>query len=296
MKSNLTIKDSATAFVSGFLFCYFFTALTLVVLSLFLHINVENFNLQSFSETAFGNLFLGVSLQLGILIVFFYFNRSKENKITENFSWKKLGVYITLAIISLFLLTPFISCIEKLLLKLKLSPSGEIKYTLNVKNYFISIISMVIFPAVCEELLFRGLIFKGMKQHGKMISITLSALAFSIFHMSIFQTLYPLLFGFLLGIIMYKENNIIYTIAMHGVNNLLSLTLIFLKVDLFINHWLFFLLAFVLLIVFIFIIIKIFKSTTEIDKQPLTKQDIVSLSISFAIMTIIWIIFNIYGT
>ena len=296
MKSNLTIKDSSIAFVSGFLFCYFFSALLLVVLSLFLHINTSDIDVENFSNSVFGSFFLGVSLQIGILLVFLNFNKSKENKITDNFSWKKLGIYSLVAIASFLLLSPFISCIEKLLLKLNLSPSGGIKYELNIKNYFISIISLVLFPAVCEELLFRGLIFKGLKQNGKIFSITLSSLAFSIFHMSIFQTIYPILFGLLLGIIMYKENNIIYTITMHMINNFLSLTFMFLKIDFFINHWLFFVVALLLLATFIYALVYIIKTTKETNKQSITKTEIISLTISFTIMTFLWIIFNIYGT
>lgn len=294
MKSNLTIKDSSMAFISGFLFSYFFSALMLVFLSIFLHVNIENFDLQAFSNTAVGYLFLSVSLQVGILLVFIHFKRTRENKVTENFSWKKLGTYSLVAIVGFFLVSPMISCLEKLMIKINLTPKG-LGYEMTAKNYLISLISMVIFPAVCEELLFRGIILKGMKQHGKNLSVVLSALAFSIFHMSIFQTVYPLIFGLLLGIIMYRENNIIYTITMHFINNFLSLTFVFLGVDFFINHWLFFILVIVLFAVFLFALIKFIKSTKEINKTKLNKPEIISIAAVFAIMLILWLIFNIYG-
>ena len=266
----------------------------LVFLSIFLHINIENFDLESFSNTAIGYLFLSICLQVGILIVFVHFKRTRENKVAEGFSWKKLGIYSLVAIIGFFLVSPFISCLEKLMIKFNLEPKG-LGYEMTVKNYFISLISMVIFPAVCEELLFRGTILKGMKQHGKNLSVVLSALAFSIFHMSIFQTVYPLIFGLLLGIIMYRENNIIYTITMHFINNFLSLSFVFLGVDFIINHWLFFILAIVLFAVFLFALIKFIKSTKEINKTKLNKPEIISIAAVFAIMLILWVIFNIYG-
>ncbi|MBR1988258.1 MAG: CPBP family intramembrane metalloprotease, partial [Clostridia bacterium] len=273
---------------------YFFSAFMLVLLSIFLHLNISDFNIEAFSETAIGNLFLSVSLQLGLLLVFFFLNRNKDNKITSTFSWKKLGLYSLISVVSFFLLSPIISCSEKVLNKLGLVSSG-IEFDLNIKNYFLSLIAMVLFPAICEELLFRGLIFKGMKQHGKNLSITLSAIAFSIFHMSIFQTIYPLLFGLLLGIIMYKENNIFYTITMHFINNFLSLTFMFLGIDFFVNHWLFFVLAILLFSLFLFGLIKLIKSTKETSKEILNKSHIVYLTISFAIMIVLWIILNVYG-
>ena len=106
----------------------------LVFLSFFLHIKTADINVEAFSNTAVGNLFLGGSLQIGILLTFLYFNKSKDNKITENFSWKKLIIYSSIAVASLLLLSPFISCIEKLLYKMNFSPSGGIEYELNVNN------------------------------------------------------------------------------------------------------------------------------------------------------------------
>lgn len=152
---------------------------------------------------------------------------------------------------------------------------------------------MVIAPAICEELLFRGIIFKGLQKHGKVLSITISALMFSLFHMSISQTVYPILMGMLLAVIMYYENNIYYCIAVHLTNNFLSLTLSYFKINLIFNHWTYILLAIILLAVFLTLILTFtIKNNKNSEKQPISKTNLIILLSSLAIMILFWILVN----
>ena len=61
---------------------------------------------------------------------------------------------------------PIVVCFDTLLIKLGIT-LNTLSYELTTKNYFISLISLVIAPAICEELLFRGIIFSGLKSYGK---------------------------------------------------------------------------------------------------------------------------------
>ena len=291
METKLTVKDSALSFILGFFFCQLgivATSCIAAIICSFLGMNSDA--TKSFMDKSIGYTILSIGMYLVIFLVFLFFNNKKENKITEKTSIKKLLTYILVALLAFLVLYPAIICIDTILFKLNVK-INSIPFELTTKNYFISLIPLVILPAICEELLFRGIILKGLKKHGKAFSILISSLMFSIFHMAISQTVYPLLMGILLGVIMYNENNIYYCIAVHMTNNFVSLTLSYFKIGLIFNHWTYWLLAAYLLSKFIAVIIPlIFVNNKEKAKINPSHKKI--LIISMLIMTILWALVN----
>ena len=291
MQSKLTIKDSSSSFIVGFIISQISvlaaTIITMTVCKFF----DSNFDSAAFLKTGVGYLILSLALYTSILIYFFFINKSKENKITGKISLKKLSLYILIATISYFCLSPIVNCFNILLIRCGVSIS-ELSYPLTTRNYFISIISLVLAPAICEELLFRGLIFSGLKKHGKIFSISISAIMFCLFHMSLTQTVYPILMGLLFGVIMFYEGNIYYCIAVHATNNLISLTMSYFKVNLAFNHWTYYLLAICLALIFIVTIIALMIKNKH-EKTKLNKSDKIYLFSSLGIMAIFWLLTNL---
>ena len=160
------------------------------------------------------------------------------------------------------------------------------------KNYLISILSLAILPAIFEELLFRGLILKGLKRYSKTFSIWLSTIAFCLFHMSFRQTLYPILFGLALGLVMYKENNIVYCMILHFVNNFTTLTLSYFNITLGIGFALYLTLAIIFAVTYLIIAtILTIKNNQTLNK--LTKKEKIYTCLTFSIMTILWAVASI---
>ncbi|MBQ8615853.1 MAG: CPBP family intramembrane metalloprotease [Clostridia bacterium] len=290
---KLTIKDSALSFLSSFLLCQlgviFATILTLIF---YRFTNSDTDSFTSFLNSAVGYLITALALYVVMLLVFFFFNRKKDNKITQPIKLKKLAFYILIAITSFFTLYPIVICFDSLLVKCGISLSS-LTYELTTKNYFISLISLVIAPAICEELLFRGLIFKGLSNHGKIFSISITALMFCLFHMSISQTIYPMLMGLLLSVIMFYEQNIYYCIAVHMTNNFLSLTLSYFKINLIFNHWSYIVLAIILFLAFLFIVLMFtIKNNKKIESIKPTKVEKIYLFTTLGIMLFFWIAVN----
>ena len=256
----------------------------------FTHNDMSNFT--SFLSSAMGYLITSLSLYLAMLLLFFFFNRKKDNTIISKIKIKKVLFYISIAIISFLTLYPVVTCFDTLLVKLG-AKINNLTYTLSTKNYFISLLSLVLAPAVCEELLFRGIILSGLKKHGKTFSITITALMFCIFHMAISQTIYPLLMGLLLCVIMHYEENIYYTIIVHLTNNFLSLTLSYFKISLIFQHWTYILLAILLFLAFTSIVLYFtIKNNKNQEKQPLSKMDKIFLYSSVGVMLLFWIMVN----
>ena len=293
-EKKLTIKDSSISFIVSFWLCQVgviaATCLTYIFFKIF-NINTSNFLI--FFNTAIGYLISSLALDLVLVLIFIFYKKGKTNKITSKLSLKKVLIYTLVAICSFLCLYPLIVCIDSLLIKCGIELS-TLPYELTTKNYFISLISLVLAPAICEELLFRGIIFSGLKSHGKTFSISITAIMFSLFHMSISQTVYPLLMGLLLSVIMYYENNIYYCILVHGINNFLSLTLSYFKINLIFNHWTYILLAIALAIMFITTLIYFTIKNNKTEKKlPIDKSDKTYLLASLAIMLVLWLILNL---
>lgn len=292
-KIKLTANDSSIAFAGGFLICQLAVVFATIIAGVIAKIvNFEEIEL--FLQTASGYLILSFAMYGAMLFSFFLFNKNKENKILSKPNPIKIIVYILISIVAFFVLYPIVNCADSLISKLGIK-LNTISYNLTTANYFISIISLVLLPAICEELLFRGLIFKGLKPYGKTLSIMLTSVMFAIYHMSISQLVYPILFGCLLTAVMYKENNILYCILMHTVNNFIALTFSYLNINLVFNHWTYILLAIILTLFFIVaLILFICKIKTE-EKQKFTTSNKKYLIISSVGMIILWIILNIYS-
>ena len=291
---KLSVKDSSLSFLIGFLLCQLGVVVaTILTLIFYNFLNKESDLFKTFLNSALGYLITALALYVVMLCVFFFFNRKKENKITKPVKFKKLLIYVLIATLSFLSLYPIVVCFDSLLLKLNIKLSG-LTYELTTKNYFISLISLVIAPAICEELLFRGLIFTGLSKHGKTFSITTTALMFAIFHMSISQTIYPMLMGLLLSVIMFYEQNIYYCIAVHLTNNFLSLTLSYFKINLIFNHWLYVVLAIILFLAFLSIILMFaFKNNKQVERKKLTKFDKIYLISSLILMILFWVFANL---
>lgn len=79
-------------------------------------------------------------------------------------------------------------------------------------------------PAVCEEMLFRGLIYHSMKaRYRTFTAIAVSAALFGIYHMSLVKLIPTGLLGIALCYVVYKTGSIYPSMMMHFINNVVSI-------------------------------------------------------------------------
>ncbi len=103
---------------------------------------------------------------------------------------------------------------------------------LNSLGLFGGITVIALFPAMCEEFLFRGYILTGISQkHGKVWGIVISALLFGLLHMSPYKLLPTALIGALLAIIVTYRGSIIYGMIGHFTNNALAFLITYFALD-----------------------------------------------------------------
>ncbi len=287
--NKVNCKDSALAFLFGFIFCQVCLAIALlfgtaICSSLGMNANkVTDF----FNANCFGYLICSIAMYLGIFLTSWYFKRKKEVKVISKPTLKKVLFYAGITIIVFFALNPIMQVSYKII------PAKEFPYKLTTQGYLISIISLAILPAIFEEILFRGIIFNGLKHVGKTFSIVTTAIMFAIFHMSFSQTLYPILLGLLFSVIMYKENNILYTIIAHFISNFLTLTIAYFKIPLAFKHWTYILIAIVLFVSYLTIILYISIKGNKKTQNKMTREEKTYFCSCNAIMIILWIILSI---
>ena len=278
-KRTLTVKDSSYAFILSFILGQLALVLFAMIGLLVCKVKgIEQSNFYTFTEKGLGYLISTIVLNFIFVIMFFTFRRKKEDTVVQKIRPLKLLIYALIAVVAYFTLYPIIVSFNQLF-KIK---STIIEFS--TSDYIYAVFSMVLIPAICEELLFRGLIFKGIANTNKAFAVCISAVMFSIFHMSSEQLFYPLLMGLLLGVIMARENNIIYCIIVHIINNSLALA----GVGFYFQHWTYYLIAVVLFIAFLTTIILSMRKYFE--KFKMEKSEWLTLIITLCIMLAFWVL------
>lgn len=168
--------------------------------------------------------------QGGMFLVYFLYNKLlrvnpfKASKISFKLNPINILLAVVIGAITLFGLNNIISVFDALFQKMGHIPN-ELPLPLDNGWWFaLNLVLLAVIPAIVEELIFRGIIYNGLKQYGKVTAIVVSAVLFSLIHGNIDQTVYPFLFGLILAYIMFKTDNIIYSMLAHFINNAIVLT------------------------------------------------------------------------
>lgn len=82
-----------------------------------------------------------------------------------------------------------------------------------------SLFLIAVVPAVCEEILFRGLIQRGLEKMGAGWSIALSGLLFGLFHFDFQRFAAQTLIGLVAAYVVYRTGSIINGMILHFMNN-----------------------------------------------------------------------------
>ena len=87
------------------------------------------------------------------------------------------------------------------------------------------LLAIAVLPAIFEEVIFRGLLLKGMKCFGVIGAALINGVLFSIYHQNPAQTLYQFCCGFTFALVAIRAGSIFPTVLSHFINNALVITL-----------------------------------------------------------------------
>lgn len=216
--------------------------------------------------------------QIGFLIVFLCFSQKTNIKKAVKFNYENFGIAniiicVAIGIIGIFGLTPITGLFDELLKVIGYTVTEGFLFDLSSPLLLIiAIILIAGVPAVVEELVFRGIIFQGLRKYGNLVAILATSALFVLIHMSTEQIIYPFLFSIILCYVMLKTNSILSSIIIHFIANATSILCVYFSINIMIDLpiWASILIAFgiaVLTFLIVWLVAKLMKNT-EKEKSP----------------------------
>lgn len=140
--------------------------------------------------------------------------RTRRNMTPGSF-WGLLALFV-----SGQLVFQWLAAIEELVLNLfGLSLMEAMELATSFSDTFSMFLYTSLFAPVVEEILFRGIVMRGLEKYGKWFAITASSVLFGLFHGNPAQSPYAFAVGMVMGYVA-MEYSLLWAMVMHMINNL----------------------------------------------------------------------------
>ena len=182
-------------------------------------------------DIAYSTLVASLVPQVSFLAVFFYVSeRRKVNyKEANQFNFKLniwvLILVIAIGLIAIFGFTPLTSLFDYITYNWGYKGITDSIDVSSFWSFFATIFYVALLPAICEELIFRGIITNGLKKYGTAPAVMISSVLFALMHQNLQQLIYQLFLGAVMAYIVIKTGSIFYTMILHFFNNFTILLL-----------------------------------------------------------------------
>lgn len=95
-----------------------------------------------------------------------------------------------------------------------------------LREPYLAVLGLALVPAVCEEILFRGVVLGGFARSlGKGWAVVLSAILFAVAHLDLPAVPSRLLLGLVLGLAVLQTGSLVPAVVLHAANNAVALAL-----------------------------------------------------------------------
>lgn len=101
-------------------------------------------------------------------------------------------------------------------------PDQTIPVPGDITELVIGILVVGISPAICEEILNRGVLLKAYENRGSMKAVVITSILFGIFHFDISNFLGPVFLGLMIGYYVIRTNSIFAGMLAHFLNNTIA--------------------------------------------------------------------------
>jgi sodium transport system permease protein len=88
------------------------------------------------------------------------------------------------------------------------------------------LVALALLPALCEELLFRGLLLSSLLPTSRGLALLATSLAFGAFHYSVYKFLPTAALGLILGLVALRARSTRASVVVHALNNTLVVLLV----------------------------------------------------------------------
>jgi len=157
-------------------------------------------------------------------LVFIYLTRPSD---TAALKLKRITILEALLVIMMTVASSLIASVLNslvifLLEKIGTVTTDNVPAPRSIPELWIQIFVIVLLPAVCEEIFFRGVVLGAFESLGIRAAIIISAFYFALFHFDIRNLLGPFFLGLLFAWFCYRTGSIIAGVLAHFTNNLLA--------------------------------------------------------------------------
>lgn len=198
----------------------FFLLLYMTAIPLLLSLFVKLMGYKDTPQWLYNSVIIFQDFIVFVFPVVLYLLSTKQNIVHivphEKLSYKNI-LYITALA---FLVMPFMNVLGVFAsLFVSTSVSNEIVQNINQLPFVLGIIALAVLPAICEEVVFRGIVMTGYKKLSPITAIIISSLFFGFMHQNLYQFSYAALTGIFLGFLVFYTNSIYSSILAHFIIN-----------------------------------------------------------------------------
>ncbi len=190
-------------------------------------VSASGLNVETELNSVWFTALSSVISSLTFVAVYLIYNKVAkiDNKtVSFNFKigYKNYLIAILVGIVALLGLQQLISLFDILWENIGYNLTSTSINPTNFGLFALMVFVSAITPAICEEIIFRGMILNGLRtKFSDLSSIALSAFMFALIHGNLQQFIYPFLLGLVFGWLYLRTGSVISTMIAHFLNNFL---------------------------------------------------------------------------
>lgn len=225
-KKSYSLKESALTFIFVLIAVFATSILMINIISVVSSSTGVDINIvYQYEWISYLNMFLSAFLFLVVYLALNFFKRKdfvSAGRLKVKFDYK---IFLAVILLSVIVVLSSVNATGLFNYIFSFTTSAQVSSSLGVTMdtfwQFLLVVLLVAFmPAVCEELVFRGIIYNGLRQKfSARVSIIISAVLFTLIHLSIYKTFFQFILGIILGLLIYYTGTIFYGMIFHFFNN-----------------------------------------------------------------------------
>ena len=152
------------------------------------------------------------------------------NILTEELRIRKISAStVILVIVTMIFLSPLLTFVNLFSQMITNYVAGEeIVGQISNQPFWVAMLVIALLPAICEELVYRGMLYGGYRRRSIWMGALMSGLIFGLMHGNLNQMMYALLMGFVFALIDEITESTVSSMIMHFLVNGTSVALVYL--------------------------------------------------------------------
>lgn len=161
----------------------------------------------------------------------YYLMRDRKQSVREELGFRKIRIStVFLTVLYTILLMPLVTVVNAFSMLFVDNTVLSVSVDIMQEPFWLMFFMMAVFGPVCEELMFRGIIFRGYRRDGSLIgAAVLSAIVFGFMHMNFNQAGYAFVLGIGFSLLMAATGSIWPPIIAHFYVNGQSVCMMYLQ-------------------------------------------------------------------